>query len=64
VVVVVVISVLFIYFLLGKTASLMDIISKTHTVTRFLVVDLGTIFNTEFVVMCMNYLHAKFHRSN
>lgn len=31
------------------------------SITMFLIGDFETVFNTEFVVMCMVYLHYRFH---
>jgi hypothetical protein len=35
--------------------------SKIRTANMFVVISLEAIFNTEFVIMCMIYLHTQFH---
>jgi hypothetical protein len=52
--------VIFIFFL-KRALNLSDITSKTCFIANFLIVDLETIFNTEFLDMHMIYHYKKFH---
>jgi hypothetical protein len=54
---------LFIFFL-RAFLNLFQITSEIRIVAMFLIIELETIFNIEFLIMCMIYLHTTFNLHN
>jgi hypothetical protein len=53
-------TILFIYFLLGETLNL-PYTTKIRLVVVFLIIDIETVFNIELVGMCITYPRTTFH---